>query len=210
MVSLPRETLKLYHGIGWKIYLYARIRSRLCPIEKIAQHIPLPAKLLDLGCGVGLLSNYIHLRDPQTHVVGIDLCPARISTAQATVGNRTGIQFIQKNALELDSHVQFDTVTMTDFLHHLSFEDQRKLLECLFRRLPSGGRLVIQEVIESPPWKHKFAGWIDRLLNRGKISNFRTQREWRECLESLGYRVEVHAAHQGLPLSDAIFVALKP
>lgn len=209
MVYLASQVLKLYRGLGWKTYFYTKIRWRLCPIEKIAQYVPVPAKVLDLGCGVGMLSNYIHLRDPKTQVLGIDLSPTRIACAQATVGNRTGIQFIRKNALELDSHAQFDTVTMTDFLHHLTVQDQKELLEFLFQRLSSGGRLVIQEVIESPAWKHRFADWIDRLLNQGKISNFRTQKEWVKFFEEIGYRVEVHPAHKGLPLADAIFVAIK-
>lgn len=210
MAHLAKEVLKLYREIGWKTYFYTKIRWRLCPIEKIAQYVGVPAKLLELGCGVGMLSNYVHLRDPETQVLGIDLSPTRIACAEATVGNRTGIRFLCKNALELDSQTNFDTVTMTDFLHHLSFEGQKGLLEFLYRQLPRGGRLVILEVIECPAWKRKFADLVDRLLNHGKISHFRSKKEWESFLEEIGFEVEVQLAHRGLPLADAIFVAVKP
>ena len=209
MSKLRKKVLALYKGQGLKTWLYTHIRYRLCPFARIAEHVPEDASILDLGCGVGMLSNYLNLRSSKSKVLGVDLNENRIDCAVRTVKRREHIEFQLKNALELNEDFFFDAVTMTDFLHHLSEEGQRELLEFLHGRLPVQGRLVIQDVIEKPRWKLFVADRLDRMLNKGVVSNYRTEQGWKDFLGSLGFQVEVYPAGQGLPLPDAIFVGIK-
>jgi 2-polyprenyl-3-methyl-5-hydroxy-6-metoxy-1,4-benzoquinol methylase len=207
--DLTRKVLDLYRPQGLKAYLYTQIRWRLCPFLTIAKHIPDEARVLEVGCGVGMLSNLLHLRNDTTTVVGVDLNADRIKSASATIGARSGIAFHHGNALAIAAQYPFDTITMTDFLHHLTYEEQEDLLDQLIDKLPENGRLIILDIVETPKWKHAFADRIDRLLNHGQISLFRSRENWIDLLARKGLKVSTETADKRLPLSVMIFNASK-
>ncbi len=59
---IPPELFRFYSHQGLRVSLYAYLRWRLCPFEEIESHIPKEGKIIDVGCGYGLLAKYMILR----------------------------------------------------------------------------------------------------------------------------------------------------
>ena len=206
--KIPSELFRFYSSLGGKVALYVRLRWRLCPFEAIEKYVPKEGPIIDIGCGYGLLANFLVLKSAKRDVTGTDLSPGRISAAQETTRNRKRICFKLVNVLDLRLG-EYSTMVMSDFLHHIDYQAQEELLTRCYQKLPQGGLLVIEEVDNRPLCKYWFNTIVDRILNIGEGIFFRNQREFRELLERIGFKVSIKKAHKGLPLSDILFICRK-
>lgn len=205
---IPKNLYRLYSGLKSYERWHVRFRWRLCPFLQIAGHIPREGKIVDIGCGRGMLANYLALHGPDRRVTGIDKQVRRIEAAQATVGERKNIRFRLQDALELERE-EYDVIVLSDMLHHLSYPEQDRLLEHCFRILPEGGLLLLEDVTTDPRWKWLAHFLIDRTLNLGKRQNFRRLADWIAALKQLGFTVEHYPAHRGIPLPDFLLKCRK-
>ena len=206
--KIPPELFGLYPNLGLKAALYARLRWRLCPFEEIERHVPREGTIVDIGCGYGLLANFLVLRSSKRDVTGIDLSVRRIRVAQKTTDNRKKIQFKLMDALDLQLG-EYSAVVMSDFLHHIGCEIQDELLARCYQKLPSGGLLIIEEVDNRPLWKYWFAILNDKILNVSERQFFRSHREFQKLLQRIGFRVKTKKVDEGIPLSDILFICRK-
>ena len=206
--KIPSELFRFYSGLGRKVALYARLRWRLCPFEEIEKYVPKEGPIIDIGCGYGLLANFLVLKSAKREVTGIDLSLERIKVAQKTTDNRKKIQFKLMDALDLQLE-KYNTVVMSDFLHHINFEAQEELLARCYQNLPTGSFLIIEEVDNRPLWKYWFAIMSDNILNIGERQFFRNQREFQKLLQGIGFSVRIKKADKHLPLSDVLFICEK-
>lgn len=98
---------------------------------------------LDLGCGLGLLSQ--HLAGRSDKVLGIDVASAALDHARQRAGGLDNLSFIQGDVLDLPAELdgQFDLLVIADTLYYLSpLSDE--LLKTLSTRL---SRLLTQDGI---------------------------------------------------------------
>lgn len=205
---IPSGLFKFYSSQGLKVALYAYLRWRLCPFEQIEKYIPREGKIIDIGCGYGLLANFLALKSNRRDVTGVDLSGKRISIAQKTTDNRKKIRFKLVNVLDLQLG-KYRAMVMSDFLHHIDYKAQEELLVRCCQKIPPGGLLIIEEVDNRPLWKYWFNIIVDRMLNIGEGIFFRNHQEFRELLERIGFKVSIKKAHKGLPLSDILFICRK-
>jgi len=205
---IPPELFSLYSDLGTAVIWYARLRWRVCPFEKIAQHVPLKGTIVDVGCGYGLLSNLLALTSPERDVIGIDLSPRRIRVAQRTVKDRRNIKFLLQDASSLRVE-KCDVFVMSDFLHHLSYRHQEELLAVCCQKLSKNGLLIMEEVDGKPYWKYQFNIIVDGLLNLGERIYFRNSSEYVKLLSRIGFQVSTETAHKGLPFSDILYLCKK-
>jgi len=188
----PRDKLlELYSGLGIYTRFYVKVRCWLLQLERYAEFVPPDGVLVDIGCGQGVLANYLSLRFPGSQVIGIDSNPKRIEVALKTVGERGNINFLLKDARGW-ALPSCTGVVMTDFLHHLSRQDQELILQKAFDSLEKGGRLVILE--SDPTAKPIYGYWLSYLSDRflypfSKIC-FRKPYEWENTLSHLGFDVK--------------------
>lgn len=103
---------------------------------------PSPARILDIGCGTGWTSAFLAQRGYE--VVGIDLSPEAIATAQQAFQypNLTFVQHDVEIRLPYDDPA-FDAALFFDSLHHVS--DIRLPIQAVFPCLRPGGQVVICE-----------------------------------------------------------------
>ncbi|WIM12509.1 methyltransferase domain-containing protein [Enhydrobacter sp.] len=104
-------------------------------------------RVLDLGCGTGLLAEHIaDIVGPQGKVVGIDPLPLRIELARSK--RRDNLSFEVGDAYHLDmlADSSLDVVIMNAVFHWFP-EKTRPLLECA-RVLRPGGRVGIGTVLK--------------------------------------------------------------
>ena len=104
---------------------------------------PLPARLLDLGCGTGWTSFFFAKCGYE--VTGVDIAPDMIHHAcqrQAREGPEH-LQFRTADYEEFDGQGSYDAVVFYDALHHAV--DEGAALRCAFRALKPGGVCVASE-----------------------------------------------------------------
>jgi 2-polyprenyl-6-hydroxyphenyl methylase / 3-demethylubiquinone-9 3-methyltransferase len=126
------------HGDFRPLHLLNPVRAQF-----IAQHVQLAgARLLDVGCGGGLLSEA--LRAAGAQVTGIDLAPGMIEVARLHAAH-AGLEIDYRTASAEELHAsgggRFDVITCMEMLEHVS-EPQRTVLT-LAQQLRPGGALFI-------------------------------------------------------------------
>jgi ubiquinone/menaquinone biosynthesis C-methylase UbiE len=123
-------------------------------------------RVLDIGCGTGLLTLACARRG--AHVTGIDISPLMIDIARQKAkeaGLEDHITLMEMSAIELDEKFEaesFDTIMSSLVFSELSEDEQRFVLRQCPRLLVDGGRLVITDEVV-PPWPRRALHLLIRL-----------------------------------------------
>ncbi len=129
-----------------------------------AEGTPRPLRGLDLGCGVGVITEAIlgHCRGGVT-LTGADLVPEMLARAAARL---PGLDFVRVDAPRLPFPDRaFDFVVSTFMLQHVR-EQQRTFAE-VFRVLTSGGVCLTATWGRDDPGCGAFEVWEDALIEFG-------------------------------------------
>ena len=150
-----------YRGAGRFAWHFARGKLGMDPVFRhlLSRGLIEPrARVLDIGCGQGLLASLLRAADaaaarshwpadwaPAPHgvqVTGIELMPRDVERAQRALG-ATAAEFVCGDM----RHTPFpeaDTVVLLDVLHYISVPEQDHLLARVRDALPPGGRLLLR------------------------------------------------------------------
>ena len=206
---IPLQLLERYRPLSTWESFYLRTRWRLCPFETVESHVPRKGRILDFGCGYGMLSNFLALKSPDRQVLGIDLNEARIEVANRSSKGHPEVSFQLGDVRDFQG-IPFDAVVMTDVLHHIDEDNVRVLLRIIRSCLSDHGTLVVLDVDRSPLRKFYTTYLIDRLLNLTRSLHYRSRGLLMLLLGRSGFRVHrVVPADPGLPLSDVIYLCRK-
>jgi SAM-dependent methyltransferase len=204
--GLARQVAALYAPFGRWRRLYAGFRVELSRFDLLEHQLPRGGQVLDLGCGYGVVSNYLALACPERRVTGIDWDKKRIAVARETARGENP-RFIEGDILRVEIPPA-DVVLMNDFLHHLDYEDQERVLERIASVLSPGAVLLIQEVNTRPRWKHFCSLVSDLVLYSFEYSRFRAPDEWVALLSRVGFgSVEVVKGDQGSIFARVSYLA---
>src|SRR5215216_5886608 len=211
-----QQTIRqLYAGQSGLVRWYVRMRTAIGALEAelLDSLLPRTGLVLDLGCGYGLLANFLAVQAPERQVVGVDLDRARIGVAQSTVNFRANIEFICADARDLAVSAPRAAV-MTDFLHHLTRGAQDELLESLAARIEPGGVLLIREAnpAHEPRWKYWCSALVEYVMYpdpRSVRLQTRAPSELALRLSRLGLRVHMYYADQQSPFAAILYVCEK-
>jgi SAM-dependent methyltransferase len=108
------------------------------------EHIPHDAFVYELGCGQGILANFLKEAAPERMVVGMDISPARISVAQSSLGRRKGISFLVGDIGDLpltetvSERARPHVYITSEVLYLMPLERARSVLAGIGRRLRPG------------------------------------------------------------------------
>lgn len=169
--------------------------------------------LLDVGCGIGLLGQYLHAAGARTSYNGVDHDPFKIDTALAAARHAK---------LEDDLRLQCADATMLpptcghvvllDILHYMSAVHQQTLLKTITRHLAPDGLLLIRNVLSEPNWRFhatrveefflRVSGWIP-----GGAQHYPRADELRKPLESAGLVVHIVPLRGRTPYNSYLLVA---
>jgi arsenite methyltransferase len=154
-------------------------------------------RVLDVGCGTGLLAEYIADRvGPTGTVLGVDPLPLRIELARAKA--RPNLKFKVADAYDLSAilAVDFDVVCLNAVFHWLP-EKSRPLRE-FARVLKPGGRLGISSGAKGP--RTRFQELVSEVLARppfnayarplGGLTHRVDEQEMRQLLAAAGFAVK--------------------
>ncbi len=141
------------------------------------------ARILDAGCGTGLLLAAVSARAPAARLLGVDPSPEMLARARARLGAGAGLLQGRAEALPVASG-RVDLVLSSSSLHYIA-EPERALSE-FARVLAGGGRLLLTDwCADSGPVR-----WMERFLHwRGRESHVMHGGEVVGLLEKTGFEV---------------------
>ena len=150
--SALRAALALYDTQSAGVRFHTRARAWTAPLEPVIGAIPPDARLLDVGCGHGLISNAVALRRPAARVLGVDVSETKIASALQTVSLRTNVEF-RRERLESVAETGFDAVSLVDVLYLVPAASWGEFLRRCADKLNPGGVFVLKEIGTQPRWK---------------------------------------------------------
>lgn len=131
---------------GWlRNYVVSKLRSD--PVYPAAYELlqNSPDPLLDLGCGLGLLSFYLRERGFQPAITGLDRDGRKVRHAlEIGSSNYNQLEFCEHD-IRKDSPPFRGNITILDTLHYLSPADQETLLARLSGQVAPGGFLIVRD-----------------------------------------------------------------
>lgn len=108
--------------------------------DYVASEMGAAAKILDYGCGVGLLSRHLKRLFPQSRIDGFDLSEESLQQVDASL-RAQGAFSACANELARD----YDVIVVANVLHHVKPDERAEFVQEVAGRLAVGGRLVIFE-----------------------------------------------------------------
>ena len=217
-----------YQRSGRFAWHFARGKLRWDPVfgHLLAYGLIAPrARVLDIGCGQGLLASLVRAaghaahqgRWPSAwaeapvdaHVRGIDLRERDVARARDALGDGIDIVCADMRTAEFAA---VDTVVILDVLHYVSIAEQDAVLARVRAALPTGGRLVMRIGDAAVRPRFLASAWVDRLVNLSRGQGFgrffgRPLAAWRARLAELGFAVTSEPMHAGTPFANVLLVA---
>lgn len=158
-----KKCKNLYSGFRW-VSFFTKVRFATGSFVQLEKFVPKKGKILDLGCGYGIFSNYLALCSSQRKITGVDTDKGKIMHANRGIKN---VSLSVGNATKMKLK-NFDCILLHDVLHHLnSYEEQKELLKDCIKMLKTSGILLIVEVDEKPLWKWILCRFTDFVLYKG-------------------------------------------
>jgi len=147
-------------------------------VDLALAHCPSPGRVLDVGCGTGLLLRELARRLPgAVTLTGVDAAPGMVSQARATSGDPR-LTFVQGVAERLPfDDASFDLVVSTTSFDHWT-DQQAGLAEC-HRVLVPHGRFLLADLCSS---------WLLPTLVGSRRDRARTPLRATRLLAAAGFR----------------------
>lgn len=134
---LIESTGETYYG-NLRPIASIRFRRKANSILEIINKLKNP-KILDLGCGTGILSKYLLCQNPKLRIEGIDISQKAIDIAKKSLKKYKNAHFATGDALNLPfKNRHFDLVIGNSILHHIPLIESLKEIK---RVINSGGKI---------------------------------------------------------------------
>ena len=215
-----------YRQAGTFAWRFARGKLGMDPVFRHLLReglIPPHARVLDIGCGQGLLASLLRSCTAFEHrwpsgwaaaplaarVTGIELMARDVQRARAALGDAA--EFVCGDM----RHTLFppaDAVVILDVLHYISVAEQDEVLTRVRRALPVGGCLLLRVGDAASPRGFIASQWVDAVVTfvRGHraLPQFgRALAAWIAQLEALGFEVRSEPMSAGTPFANVLLVA---
>lgn len=232
---LPPELLdhicRPYQRAGKFAWHFARGKLNRDPVfAHILQagYISPHARVVDIGCGQGLLAALLCGMDDyaQKHpaqkaafeaisITGIELMRNDVIRAQQALqifGSR--IQIIHGDMRQTEFGVA-DVVVILDVLHYVSYSEQSDILKRVYACLSPGGLLLLRVGDAAAGLPFLLSNWVDAVIFalRGHKSvrvYCRSLTEWKDQLEKIRFKVTDIPMHQGTPFANILLHCQRP
>lgn len=213
--SPRRRVLGLYRAAPLPVRAHTTVRWATCPFPAVAAQLPGAGRILEVGCGHGLLSLYLALTSAERTVVGIDVDETKLAAARAAAaGAGLDASFDRVAGAELPDG-PWAGIAIVDVLYLLAAADQLALLRRCAELTAPGGTLVVKEMALEPRWK---ATWnraqetasVKLLgITEGEQLTFLAPADMAAAMAAGGVTVHDRPIHRGYPHPHHLLVGTK-
>ena len=187
--------------------------------------IPDAERLIDLGCGQGLLASWLlearalyeagdwpeswPAAPKISNIWGLELMDKDVQRARAALGERARFDNGDIRTAELG---KAEVAIILDVLHYIGYEAQEEVLRRIRAALPTGGTFITRIGDAAGGLPFHYSNWVDRtvffLRGHGIIPIYcRTLSDWLEVFGRNGFEVAALPMHQGTPFCNVMLVA---
>jgi 2-polyprenyl-3-methyl-5-hydroxy-6-metoxy-1,4-benzoquinol methylase len=215
-VKLSHPSLEVFRPLPLAERLFVRARLMSAPLHELASRVR-GQRMVDVGCGHGLLCAMMAFGHSEREVVGIDIDPSKIAWARRSVGRLKHTRFEVMDVARLAelSPAQFDAVTIADVLYLVPPAQWPVVLEACRTLLRPGGQLLLKEAESGAGWKSRKAYWQERVMVNvlGKTKStgglgFLARQEIEAQLTRAGFRcTEIVDLSKGSSTPHVLFLA---
>ncbi len=186
------------------------------------------SKILDLGCGQGLLASLLDCAPklyqngqwpvgwaPPAHSFefrGIELMARDVARANAALSTLTNTARVEQGDISNADFGICDIAVILDVLHYLNYAAQEEVLARVRSALNPSGTLLLRVGDAAAGWPFRFSNWVDNVVTtiRGhRLSKLycRSLNDWRKQLERVGFVVETVPMSHGTPFANVLLIA---
>ena len=169
--------------------------------------------IVDVGCGIGLLSFYLREHAFERPIIGIDHDAAKVAAANAIAPSYHGLQF--KVADARTDLPPGHSVVMLDLLHYFTTAAQQQLLDHAASVIPPGGLLLIRDAIRDDSWRYRMT-WLQESFSRSvrwlkaERLSFPSREMIVDTMTRHGFESEVVPMWGRTPFNNYLFVFRRP
>jgi 2-polyprenyl-3-methyl-5-hydroxy-6-metoxy-1,4-benzoquinol methylase len=212
-----RQARRAFRGLPWRERLHVRGRWASCPIPAVEAEVPQVGRILEVGCGHGLVSAYLAVAAPAREMTGSDIDARKIELARraaAALPEGRAPAFVHRPDGSIPGG-PWDAIVFVDVLYLLAAADEAALLDACVAQLAPGGVLVVKEADVVPRWKHRLATLQEHLATRvlritaGATVTFTPIAELAASLRERGLEVRTRRVDRGYLHPHALVVAIR-
>ncbi|MDQ5878848.1 MAG: SAM-dependent methyltransferase [Pseudomonadota bacterium] len=219
-----------YRSAGRSDYYWARGKLSRDPIFTALLErgvFPDGARVLDLGCGRGLLAAWLLAAEqmaaqgswdaPQAppkalRFRGVELVAREAHCGNAALqplyGDRVALSGGDMRSAGMEA---IDAVAILDVLHYIPHAEQDQLLDRIRAALGPGGLFLTRVGDASGGWRFRISQWVDRRMAQLQGHRYaptwcRPLAEWRRTLERRGFTVEALPMSSGTPFANVMLI----
>ena len=218
---------KPYRAVGRFAWHFARGKLAGDPaFVGLLQHglIPAKSRILDLGCGQGLLAAWLGAADilssagswprefppapKATTFRGIEVMPRDVRRAGVVLGD--GV-VVEQGDIRAADFQRADVVVILDVLHYMPFSAQDDVLKRVRLALEPKGTLLLRIGDSAGGWPFRISNYVDFVVAAARGHRLgrlycRTLDQWKIALETLGFAVTSVPMSQGTPFANVLLV----
>lgn len=172
-----------------RLYNFGRAKT-FVDLNVIEREMPKGQKaIIDVGCGSGMVSLFLHFKDKARTVFGFDLNEYRIKNLKRLVkaNDLKKLNFAVKDLVKDKDIPPAEAYLMMDLLHHVDKKTQYDLLKAIYGRMTDSSILIIKDISRDIGIK-LFITWIlDMIISKGDRVHYRSINEWKTLLRKLGF-----------------------
>ncbi len=151
------NVVSLYQDANVLARLIVAARPLICPLDPILAWVPTNASVLDVGCGLGLLSINLAATARPSCVHGFDINPHAVGVAEAAARRLASAIDVEMTFSAVRDFSEwpagvFDVVCMVDVAHHVPRELWHVLYQAAAARVRDGGLLLYKDMAPRPWW----------------------------------------------------------
>jgi SAM-dependent methyltransferase len=187
--------------------------------------IPDAKRLLDLGCGQGILASWLLSAQEMYQagqwldswaappvidkIEGIDLMPRDIERAKQALGQRASFSVGDVRTADFG---KADVLMLLDVLHYLTFQEQEKLLHKIRDSLTEGGVFITRVGDRAAGLPCLYSQWVDLVASfiRGhRLPKLycRSVLQWQMLLTEIGFSIQAFPMSDGTLFSNTLLVS---
>ncbi len=148
-----------------------KIISDLLPSDKSKNY-----RVLDLGCGNGVLSEIVLKKLPNSHIVGFDITNEMLGAYEQKISKYTKNYELIQGDYKIDSiGKSYDIILTGMTLHHLNWDDRKLFYQKLFNSANQNAIYVSNDIIideDKDVREHQYLLWKQFMKEQGEDPEF--------------------------------------